>query len=54
MTQIRDQVRLERHRHLIKDLYIGEGLGLNLSMKAKYCIVLNQGKKHKASDGGEM
>ena len=28
MTQIRDQVRLERHRCLLKGLYIGEGLSL--------------------------
>jgi len=33
MTQIRDQVRLERHRRLLKGLYTGEGLSLKLGMK---------------------
>jgi hypothetical protein len=43
-TQIMDQVRLERHRHLLKGLYIGEGLSLKLGTKgetvneAKYSI----------------
>jgi len=32
-TQIRDQVRLERHRHLLKGLYIGKGLSLKLGIK---------------------
>jgi hypothetical protein len=35
MTQIRDQVRLERHRHLLKVLYTGEGLSLDLSVKGE-------------------
>jgi hypothetical protein len=35
MTRIRDQVRLERHICLLKGLYIGEGLSLNLGMKSE-------------------
>ena len=60
MTRIRDQVRLERHMRLLKGLYTGEGLSLKLGTKgetvneAKYSIVLDQGKKHRASDEGEM
>jgi hypothetical protein len=57
MTRIRDQVRLERHRRLLKGLYTGEELSLKLSMKGEtineLSIVLDQGKKHKASDEGE-
>jgi hypothetical protein len=34
-TWIRDQVRLERHRHHLKGLYIGEGLSLKLGMKGE-------------------
>ena len=51
MTRIRDQVRLERHRHLLKGLYTGEGLSPKLGTKLS--IVWDQGKKHKASDEGE-
>jgi hypothetical protein len=32
-TRIKDQVRLERHKRLLKGLYTGEGLGLKLSTK---------------------
>jgi len=32
---IRDQVRLERHRHLLKGLYTGEGLSLKLGTKGE-------------------
>jgi hypothetical protein len=35
MTQIRDQVRLERHMRLLKGLYIGGGLSLKLGMKGE-------------------
>jgi hypothetical protein len=35
MTQIRDQVRLERHKRHLKSLYIREGLSLNLSLKGE-------------------
>jgi hypothetical protein len=35
MTQIRDQVRLERHKRLLKYLYTGEGLSLNLGTKSE-------------------
>ena len=35
MTWIRDQVSLERHRRLLKGLYTGEGLSLNLGMKSE-------------------
>jgi len=52
-----DQVRLERHKCLLKGLYIGEGLSLKLCMKGetvnRLSIVLDQGKKHRASDEGE-
>jgi len=34
-TWIMDQVRLERHRCLLKGLYIGEGLSLKLGMKGE-------------------
>jgi hypothetical protein len=34
-TRIKDQVRLERHRHLLKGLYIGKGLSLKLGTKGK-------------------
>jgi hypothetical protein len=34
-SRIRDQVRLERHRRLLKGLYTGGGLSLDLSMKSK-------------------
>ena len=34
MTQIRDQVRLERHKHLLKGLYTG-GLGSKYSIGIK-------------------
>ena len=34
-TQIMDQVRLERHRCLLKGLYTGEGLSLKLGMKGE-------------------
>ena len=35
MTRIRDQVRLERHRRLLKGLYTGEGLSLKLGAKGE-------------------
>jgi hypothetical protein len=35
MTQIRDQVRLERHMCLLKGLYTRGGLSLKLSMKGE-------------------
>jgi hypothetical protein len=35
MTRIRDQVRLERHRRLLKGLYTGKGLSLKLGMKGE-------------------
>jgi hypothetical protein len=35
MTRIRNQVRLERHRCLLKGLYTGEGLSLKLGMKGE-------------------
>jgi hypothetical protein len=35
MTRIRDQVRLERHKRLLKGLYTGGGLSLKLSTKGK-------------------
>jgi hypothetical protein len=34
-TQINDQVRLERHRRLLKGLYTGGGLSLKLSTKGE-------------------
>ena len=34
-TRINDQVRLERHRRLLKGLYIGEGLSLKLGTKGE-------------------
>ena len=54
-TRIMDQVRLERHRRLLKGLYTGEGLSLKLGTKGetKLSIVLDQGKQHRASDEGE-
>ena len=48
MTWIRDQVRLKRHRCLLKGLYTGEGLSLDLGIKsetvnkAKYSIRLGK------------
>ena len=52
-----DQVRLERHKCLLKGLYTGEGLSLKLGLKGetvtKLSIGLDQGKKHRASDEGE-
>ena len=57
MTWIGDQVRLERHRRLLKGLYTGEGLSLKLSTKGEtvneLSIVLDQRKKHRPSDEGE-
>jgi hypothetical protein len=53
-----NQVRLERHKRLLKGLYTGGGLNLKLGMKgetvnkAKYSM--DQGEKHRASDEGEM
>ena len=35
MTQIGDQVRLERHRRLLKGLYTGGGLSLKLSLEGE-------------------
>ena len=35
MTRIRDQVRLERHRRLLKGLYTGKGLSLKLGTKGE-------------------
>jgi hypothetical protein len=35
MTRIRDQVRLERHRCLLKGLYTGRGLSLKLGTKGE-------------------
>jgi hypothetical protein len=55
-TWIMDQVRLERHRRLLKGLYTRGGLSLKLGTKgetvnkAKYSI---GSKKHRASDVGE-
>jgi hypothetical protein len=34
-TRIKDQVRLERHRRLLKGLYTGKGLSLKLGMKGE-------------------
>jgi hypothetical protein len=34
-TRIMDQVRLERHRRLLKGLYTGEGLSLKLGTKGE-------------------
>jgi hypothetical protein len=34
-TWIKDQVRLERHRHLLKGLYTGKGLSLKLGTKGE-------------------
>jgi len=34
-TRINDQVRLERHRRLLKGLYTGKGLSLKLGMKGE-------------------
>jgi hypothetical protein len=34
-TWIMDQVRLERHRRLLKGLYTGEGLNLKLGTKGE-------------------
>ena len=34
-TQIRDQVRLERHMRHLKGLYTGKGLSLKLGMKGE-------------------
>ena len=34
-TRIMDQVRLERHRRLLKGLYTREGLSLKLGMKGE-------------------
>jgi len=34
-TRIMDQVRLERHRCLLKGLYTGEGLSLKLGLKGE-------------------
>ena len=35
MTWIGDQVRLERHRRLLKGLYTGKGLSLKLGTKGE-------------------
>jgi hypothetical protein len=57
MTQIRDQVRLKRHKCLLKGLYTRGGLSLELGTKgetvnkAKYST---GSKKHRASNKGEM
>ena len=40
-TQIMDQVRLERHKRLLKGLYTGEGLSLDLGMKSE---IVNEAK----------
>jgi hypothetical protein len=34
-TRINDQVRLERHRRLLKGLYTGKGLSLKLGTKGE-------------------
>ena len=47
-TQIMDQVRLERHRRLLKGLYTGEGLSLKLGLKGE---TVNEAKYSTGSKG---
>ena len=48
MTRIRDQVRLERHRRLLKGLYTGKGLSLKLGTKGE---TVNEAKYSTGSKG---
>jgi len=48
MTQIRDQVRLERHRRLFKGLYTEGGLSLKLGTKGE---TVNEAKYSAGSNG---
>jgi len=47
MTRIRDKVRLERHKHLLKGLYTrGQGLSIVLGQKGKLMkeLLVNEGE----------